>query len=150
MTDVRTTLEAAFEKLAAMTPEVGDYIDPETSLMLCGNCHTPKQCKVMALGKMRVLPCICRCEHERHEAEEKARKEQAQRDRIRRLKANGLQNKALLAYNFDTDDGENPAMRYAHNYVAHWTELRARSRGLLLWGVLARARLLPPLVLPMH
>ena len=134
MTDVRMTLEAAFEKLLTVTPEPGDYVDPTTGLLLCGKCHTPKQCKVMALGKERILPCICRCEHERHEAEEAARQEQVQRDRVRRLKANGLQDKALLAYTFDVDDGENPSMRYARNYVAHWPELRARSRGLLLWG----------------
>lgn len=105
MTDVRTQLEAMFEKLATVIPEPGDYIDPASGLLLCGKCHTPKQCKVEVLGKMRVLPCICRCEHERHEAEEAARKERDRLDRVRRLKANGLQDKALLAYTFDLDDG---------------------------------------------
>ncbi len=134
MTDVRMTLEAVFEKLATITPRPSDYIDPATGLLLCGNCHTPKQCKTVALGKVRTLPCICRCEHERHEAEKATREEQAQRDRVRRLKANGLQDRALLAYTFNADDGENPAMRYARNYVVHWTDLKARGRGLLLWG----------------
>ena len=134
MTDVRTQLEAMFEKLATVIPEPGDYADPATGLLLCGKCHTPKQCSVDVLGKMRVLPCICRCEHERHEAEEAARKERDRLDRVHRLKANGLQDKVLLAYTFDLDDGTNSAMRYARNYVAHWRELKERGHGLLLWG----------------
>lgn len=73
MTNVRMTLKAAFEKLMTVTPETGDYIDPATGLLLCGKCHTPKQCKVMVLGKERILPRICRCEHERYKAEEVAR-----------------------------------------------------------------------------
>lgn len=67
-------------------------------------------------------------------AEAAARKEQERLDRIRRLKANGLQDRALLAYTFDRNDGQNPAMKYARRYVEHWPEMRERGQGLLLWG----------------
>ena len=80
------------------------------------------------------MPCLCQCEKERREAAEAARREQERLDRIRRLKANALQDKALFAYTFDRDDGQNPAMKYARRYVEHWAAMIERGQGLLLWG----------------
>lgn len=46
------------------------------------------------------MPCTCRCRQEQITAEEQARKKQQRLDRIRRLKANGLQdrNKYLASF----------------------------------------------------
>ena len=84
--------------------------------------------------KERLLPCLCQCEQERQRAREAARQEQERLNRIHRLKANALQDKALLAYTFDRDDGQNPSMKYARRYVEHWPEMKERGQGLLLWG----------------
>ena len=51
-----------------------------------------------------------------------------------RLKANGLQDKSLREYTFANDKGYNPEMQKAHDYVVHWSEMKAKSIGLLLWG----------------
>lgn len=53
---------------------------------------------------------------------------------VSRLKANGLQDKSLHDYNFSNDKGYNPEMQKAHDYVAHWEEMKVKSLGLLLWG----------------
>lgn len=53
---------------------------------------------------------------------------------VSRLKANGLQDKSLRDYTFANDRGYNPELQKAHEYVAHWEEMKARSLGLLLWG----------------
>lgn len=128
-------LEKLFDNIAASTTaEPQDYTDKETGILHCGNCYTPKECRVEIFGKVRLMPCTCRCQQERQQAEEQARKEQQRLDRIRRLKANGLQDKALFAYTFDKADNSNPAMQYAHRYVKHWAEVKAEGRGLLFWG----------------
>ena len=42
-----------------------DYMDAETGLLVCGNCHTKKQKKISFLGKERVVGCLCRCAAEK-------------------------------------------------------------------------------------
>ena len=53
---------------------------------------------------------------------------------VSRLKTNGLQDKSLRDYTFANDKGYNPEIQKAHDYVAHWEEMKAKSLGLLLWG----------------
>lgn len=132
---MRDTLERMIDNITATaTQEPEDYTAPATGLLVCGKCHTPKQCRVTLFEKERLLPCLCQCEQERQRAREAARQEQERLNRIHRLKANALQDKALLAYTFDHDDGQNPAMKYARRYVEHWPEMKERGQGLLLWG----------------
>lgn len=132
---MRDELERMIDNIAATTAqEPEDYTDEATGLLVCGKCLTPKQCRVTLFERERLLPCLCQCEQERLKAQEAARQEQERLNRIHRLKANALQDKALLAYTFDRDDGQNPAMKYARRYVEHWSEMKERGQGLLLWG----------------
>lgn len=132
---MRDELEKMIDNIAASAAqEPEDFTDTTTGLLICGKCHTPKQCRVTLFERERLLPCLCQCEKERQEAEAAARREQERLNKIRRLKANALQDKALLAYTFASDDGQNPAMKYARRYAEHFTEMKARGQGLLLWG----------------
>ncbi len=132
---MKNEFEKAFDNIAAaVTPDPEDYIDHETGLLHCGKCHTHKQCRVTLFGKEKLMPCTCQCRQEQIEKEEQARKEQQRLDRIRRLKANGLQDRALFAYTFEADSGTNPTMQHARRYVEHWAEVKAQGQGLLLWG----------------
>lgn len=132
---MKNELEKMIDNIAASaTQEPEDFTDPATGLLMCGKCHTPKQCRVKLFEKEKLLPCLCQCEQERRKAEDDARKEQERLNKIRRLKANALQDKALLAYTFASDDGQNPAMKYARRYVEHWPAMKERGQGLLLWG----------------
>lgn len=132
---MRDELEKAIDNIAAnATQEPDDFTDPATGLLFCGKCRTPKQCRVTVFERERLLPCLCQCQRECREAEEAARQEQERMNRIRRLKANALQDKALLAYTFASDDGQNPAMKYVRRYVEHWAAMKERGQGLLLWG----------------
>lgn len=56
-----------------------DYINPADGLLYCGECHTPRQCKVRAFGVERVQFCTCECEQKRLAGEE------AERERQQRL-----------------------------------------------------------------
>ena len=132
---MRDELEKMIDNMTAnATTAPEDFTDEETGLLVCGKCHTLKQCRVKLFEKERLVPCLCQCEKERREAEDAARKEQERLIKIRRLKANALQDKALLAYTFASDDGNNPTMKYARRYVEHWPQMKERGQGLLLWG----------------
>ena len=50
------------------------------------------------------------------------------------LKTSGLQDKALYDYTFARDNGINPEIKLAHNYVSNWEEMKANASGLLIWG----------------
>ena len=40
----------------------------------------------------------------------------------------------ILQYTFAHDNGINPEIEKAKNYVAHWEEMKSKAMGLLLWG----------------
>ena len=54
--------------------------------------------------------------------------------RLKRRKAQGLQDRYLYAYTFTNDNGQNPVMEKAHAYVEHWKEAYRDNTGLLLFG----------------
>ena len=58
------------EKRAAesIKAEQGDYYG-EDGLLVCGKCHTPKECRNELFGKIRTHRCLCKCGAERNEQE---------------------------------------------------------------------------------
>ena len=73
---MRDALEKVIDNIPAAIQEPDDYTDEATGLLVCGKCHTPKQCRVTLFEKERLLPCLCQCEQERQRAQEAARQEQ--------------------------------------------------------------------------
>ena len=53
---------------------------------------------------------------------------------MRRLKAEGFSDPAMLNWTFENDNGRSPQMHHAHRYVEQWQTMRAENLGLLLWG----------------
>lgn len=118
------------------TPENDDYTG-EDGLLYCGICHTPKETYFpegkTLFGRDR-HPSECECrrkEREKRESEEKLREHLATVDRLKEI---GFTDKSMKKWTFGKDNGGNPQMRFAHIYVEHWEEMRAESRGYLLWG----------------
>ena len=111
-----------------------EYLNEADGLIYCSKCHTPRQHRI-ELKERVFLPTVrCRCQQEEYDKEEAERKHQEFLMQVSRLKANGLQDKALHDYNFANDKGYNPEIQKAHEYVAHWEEMKSKSLGLLLWG----------------
>ena len=120
--------------LASKQPLDDEYRNEADGLIYCAKCHTPRQHRIQ-LNDRVLLPTVrCRCQQEAYEKEEAERKKQEFLMQVSRLKANGLQDKSLRDYTFANDKGYNPEIRKAHDYVAHWEEMKAKSLGLLLWG----------------
>lgn len=111
-----------------------EYRNETDHLIYCAKCNTPKQHHVAVLGKEMIVSIPCHCQKEQREKEEAERKQREFMEQVSRLKSNGLQDKALREYTFANDKGYNPEIQKAHDYVAHWEDMKAKSIGLLLWG----------------
>lgn len=106
-----------------------DYTDADGVLM-CGKCHTRKQTyfEVEGLIPRTLVPCLCKCETEKREAEEKAAK-------IERLRASCLLDEKYLEGRFGKDDGlDAKASAFCREYVKHWDWVQKNNAGVLLWG----------------
>lgn len=111
-----------------------EYYNASDQLIYCSRCHTPRQCRHELFGHI-IMPTIrCRCQQEIYDQAETLRAfHEKQRD-VDLLKADALQDKALYDYTFANDNGINPQMELAHNYVNNWEQMKAKSSGLLLYG----------------
>lgn len=111
-----------------------EYFHESDHLIYCAKCHTPRQGRYTLQGRVFMPPIRCKCQQELYDQEENKRKLMEKLAEIERMKASGLQDKALYDYTFDKDNGINPEMAFAHKYVENWEDMKARSSGLLLWG----------------
>ena len=106
-----------------------DYKDADGVLM-CGKCHTRKQTffEVEGLIPRTLVSCLCKCEAEKREAEEKAEK-------IERLRERCLLDEKYLAGRFSADDGQDAkASAFCREYVNNWEWVQENNAGVLLWG----------------
>ena len=78
--------------------------------------------------------CICQCQREAEEQRKAAEERQRRMERIKRRKAQGLQDRYLYDYTFSNDNRQNPLMDKAHAYVENWKEAYKNNTGLLLFG----------------
>jgi DNA replication protein DnaC len=111
-----------------------EYFDEGDGLFYCMHCHTPRQACVSVLDKWFCPDALCQCQKEQREKEAGRRKRQDFLDEVSRLKASGLQDKALRHCTFAHDLGYNPEIKKAHSYVDHWQEMKQKNTGLLIWG----------------
>ena len=112
----------------------GDYMDTETGLLVCGQCHTRKQKKMSFWGKERVVGCLCKCAAEKLEKERARFEAEDNLMRIRQMKSAGLQDRTFYGYTFERCDVSQENAVYAKRYVEHFTEMAQTGQGLLFWG----------------
>ena len=111
-----------------------EYFNETDHLIYCSKCNTPRQCRHELQGKVLIPSIRCKCQQEIFEQEEAQRKLHEKQMEIEHLKTSGLQDKALYDYTFARDNGINPEIKLAHNYVSNWEEMKANASGLLIWG----------------
>ena len=137
MIEITAEVRAAIDRAAGDMELAGDeYIEPADGLIHCKKCHGSRQTVVPRFGGSGYfMPrCLCPCQQKAQE-ERKAMEEQRERmERIKRRKAQGLQDRYLYDYTFANDNGQNPVMEKAHAYVEHWKEAYRDNTGLLLFG----------------
>lgn len=114
--------------------EQGDYIGAD-GLLVCHKCNTPKQCRINIFGSERVVSCLCKCEHERREAEQRQREHQEFLLKCEKYRRLGFADEKMRNWTFANDDNANPVLTKAMlNYVANFPDLKAQGKGLLLYG----------------
>ena len=120
MIKITAEIRAFIDKAAAGAELAEDeYIDPSDGLIHCKKCGGQRQTVVPCFGKSGYfMPhCICQCQQEAEEQRKAAEERQRRMERIKRRKAQGLQDRYLYDYTFANDNGKNPLMNKA--YVAY-------------------------------
>ena len=111
------------EKPTAITPnrelQSDEYFNETDHLIYCSKCNTPRQCMHELQGKVLIPSLRCKCQQEIFEQKEAQRKLHEKQMEIEHLKTSGLQDKALYDYTFARDNGINPEIKLAHNYVSN-------------------------------
>ena len=111
MIEITAEIRALIDKAAAGVELAGDeYIDPADGLIHCKKCGGQRQTVVPCFGKPGYfMPrCICQCQREAEEQRKAAEERQRRMERIKRRKAQGLQDRYLYDYTFANDNGQNP------------------------------------------
>ena len=137
MIEITAEIRAFIDKAAAGVELAEDeYIDPSDGLIHCKKCGGQRQTVVPCFGKSGYfMPrCICQCQREAEEQRKAAEERQRRMERIKRRKAQGLQDRYLYDYTFANDNGQNPLMDKARAYVENWKEAYKSNIGLLLFG----------------
>lgn len=111
-----------------------DYMDDDTGLLMCGQCHTKKQKKISFLGEERIVGCLCRCAAEKLEKEHEEYRVKEELLNIQKMKSAGLQDRTFYNYTFDCCDASQENAVYAKRYVEHFSEMVQTGQGLLFWG----------------
>ena len=137
MIEITAEIRAFIDKAAAGAELAEDeYIDLSDGLIHCKKCGGQRQTVVPCFGKSGYfMPrCICQCQQEAEEQRKAAEERQRRMERIKRRKAQGLQDRYLYDYTFANDNGKNPLMDKARAYVENWKGAYKSNIGLLLFG----------------
>ena len=124
------------QSVTSIPENTEDYYD-EYGLLYCGKCHTPREAffaKGIALMGKKKHPIECSCQRMEREKQEALIRQQKHIDLVRRLKAAGFSDTAMLDWTFENDNGRSPQMHHAQRYVEQWQAMRSENLGLLLWG----------------
>ena len=103
MIEITAEIRALIDKTAAGMELAGDeYIDPADGLIHCKKCGGQRQTVVPCFGKPGYfMPrCICQCQREAEEQRKAAEERQRRMERIKRRKAQGLQDRYLYDYTY--------------------------------------------------
>lgn len=114
----------------------GDYIDPNTGLLICGACGEAKQRQVELLGRMMLVPVDCLCIREKKAAMADALKREEAAYRLARRRASCFgEDDRKAGFTFAVDDRRNRQLSdHVRGYTQHFAKFQHDGRGLLLLG----------------
>ena len=109
----------------------------EDGLLICGKCGEPKEMylDVPFFPEPRKVGIMCRCGIEETDAEEKRRSEREHRERIERLRKDGV-SKAMYQYcRFDMCDNKDSAeYKTAKEFTERFWDYKNKRSGLMFYG----------------
>lgn len=130
-----------FEKVleSAIRPareNLGDFRN-EDGLLCCGVCKQRKEMRIELIpgAGPRIVPVICACEQARIQAEDQRQAVEKAREKIERLRKDGLSDPLYEAYRFDYDDRRDArASDIAKRYVERFDDFLENNVGLMFFG----------------
>ena len=131
------TIEKILEQSVSSIPENAEDYYGMDGLLYCGKCHTPREAffaKGVALMGKNKHPIECSCQRIERAKQEALISQQKHSDLVRRLKAEGFSDPAMLDWTFENDNGRSLQMHHAQRYVERWQIMHSENLGLLLWG----------------
>mgnify|MGYP003771888693 FL=1 len=111
-----------------------DYIDDESKLLICGNCHTPREKIVDFLGSKKKAPINCKCMAEKEREEKETRDKYRKEMWIRELRRACFDESIYANANFETMDKASEHEDIARNYVKHFDQVLKNNMGLIFTG----------------
>ncbi len=114
----------------------GDYVDPDTGLLMCGKCHTKKQHRLpFKIGSLEIVNLRCACERAEAEAMERRMEQKARAAASARLRGEGMADPAYHSRRFGRDDMRNARVtEYCKRYVEKWDKMAENNIGMLFYG----------------
>ena len=114
-----------------------EYI--KDGLIHCKNCNTPRQCRISPFGTEVIVRCICNCQAEKRDEEERIQQEIERQNKISRLKENSLLGARYKENTFEkTSSGHNDsfdnALARCKRYCDIANEALKNGYGIYIWG----------------
>ncbi|UWG68419.1 MAG: AFG1-like ATPase [Bacteriophage sp.] len=113
----------------------GDYRN-EDGLLMCGNCHTQKECVLTKSdGTTKTVHCACDCSVEQNKRENEEKRKRDRMQYLDSMRRTGFPDAEMREWTFAKSDhtdhkNENIARKYVENFDA----MRSQGTGLLLCG----------------
>lgn len=113
----------------------GDYRN-EDGLLMCGNCHTQKECVLPRNdGTIRTVHCACVCSVEQNKREDEEKRKRARMQYLDSMRRTGFPDSEMREWTFaKSDHGDQRNETIARKYVANFDAMREQGTGLLLCG----------------
>lgn len=105
----------------------------QDGLLYCGQCQTPRQCRVMVDSQPHIVACLCACRLKQYEMRKQADKEAQERIRLRQLRAECIQDRQLEQCTFSLAD-QTKNISLCRAYVKDWSKMSESNTGLLFYG----------------
>lgn len=136
--DINKTFEGIENKAKlTLTLDERDYIGAD-GLRYCYKCGTAKQCRITVpflSPPERIVYCLCKCQKEKQDEEEKRLQEIMRKDEIERNRQTGIKDTKILQYTFEKDeDPNNETSVKLRNYCKNHEAAYNNNMGLLLYG----------------
>lgn len=110
-----------------------DYYD-EDGILHCGICGDKKMTRLQSFGKKWEFACLCKCAQEKLKLYETQIKREEMLREVEHLKSVGLSDHRFREWCFAKDNGCNPKLYLAREYVEKWQEMKEQNIGYLLSG----------------
>lgn len=108
----------------------GDYKD-ENGILHCCVCGDPKQKDIDFIGNIIRVGIFCRC----MEAEDEKRKQEEEKAKLEKIRAEMIPDISYRSCRFDSDDGlDKGASFVARNYANAWADMYKENIGAVITG----------------